>query len=282
MKVLVAVDKNPETFVGLRFACHLFQNCDAEIDALHVKPDLKDIAAESYAPFLTKNGLEDAIEADVQKVDEIFREECRPCVTAKIPVTLQITEGEPAEEILGVAQEDGHDVIVLGAHEQSYVRGLLLGAVHAKILHNARQPVLIVRQFREVKRVLAVYRGAGADDEALDFMARVLKDKQVETTILHVQETDKSESDEYARNCLQKGAQILRKYDYEPITKLIRGDFLEEILKDVAVHRYDLIVLGAYGRGKPKYLRMISDEALNLARLTHRPILVYRSTHSDK
>jgi nucleotide-binding universal stress UspA family protein len=276
MKVLVAVDKNPETFVGLRYACHMLENCEAQVDALHVKPDLKEVAAESYAPFLTKDGLQDAIESDVDEVEEIFKRECLTCLNAKIPCSLQVAPGDPADEILNVAQTDGHDMIVLGSHEQSYVRGFLLGAVHAKILHNAQQPVLIVRQFREIKRVLVVYRGSNNDEKALAFIAPVLKNKQAEITLFHVQETGKSESDEFAGISLQKGAQILRRFDLDPITKMARGDFLEEILKDVAVHRYDLVVLGAYGHKRPKYLKLISDEALNLARLTTRPILVFR------
>ena len=149
MKVLVAVDKNIETFVGLRYACHLLENTDAKVDALHVKPGLTEIAAESYAPFITKDGLEDAIESDVQDVENKFREECRPCVSAAIPCSLQVAEGDAADEILNAAHTDGYDMIVLGSHEQSYLRGLLLGAVHAKILHYANQPVLIVRRFRE-------------------------------------------------------------------------------------------------------------------------------------
>jgi hypothetical protein len=36
------------------------------------------------------------------------------------------------------------------------------------------------------------------------------------------------------------------------------------------------VVLGAYGHRRPKYLKMISDEALNIVRLTTRPVLVYR------
>lgn len=276
MRVLVAVDKNPETFVGLRFACHLLDGCQARVDALHVTADLKDIAAETYAPFLTKDGLENAIEKEIQEVESMFHEECGPCSAAQIPCALRVSAGDPADEILNVAHTDGHDVIILGSHEQSSLRGLLLGAVHAKILHNAEQPVLIVRQFREIRRVLAVHRGSATDDDSLQFAARLLAGKNVEITLLHVQETGQLESDEYARTSLQKGAQILRSLDFEPITKMAKGDFVEEILKDVAVNRYDLIVLGAYGHTRPKYLKLISDEALNLARLTTRPILVYR------
>jgi nucleotide-binding universal stress UspA family protein len=276
MKVLVPVDKTVETFIGLRYACHLVENQDASVDALHVEPALTDIAAESYAPFVTKDTFAEAIDSDARKVEEMFHEACRPCLTANIPCQLQIVAGDPADEILNAAQTDGYDMIVLGSQDQSYLRGLLLGAVHAKILHYARQPVLILRQYREIHRVLTVYRGSRTDDRALEFIAPLLKDKKAEIALLHVQETGRGESDEFARTSLQKGARILRSFDYDPITKIAKGDFVEEILKDVAVHRYDLVVLGAYGHTRPKYFKLISDEALNLARLTTRPILVYR------
>jgi nucleotide-binding universal stress UspA family protein len=276
MKVLVAVDKNPETYMGLRYACHLLNELEAQVDALHVTPDLADVMAESYAPFMTKDGLESAMEADVQSVEEQFRHACQPCVEARIPCELQVISGDPAEEILNAAQ-DGYDMVVLGSHEQSSLKGLLLGAVHAKILHYAKQPVLIVRQFREIRSVLVVYRGSQNDEAALSFVAPLLAGKNAEISLLHVQETGQRESDEFARASLQRGAQILREFDYDPITRTVKGDLVEEILKDVAVHRYDLIVLGAYGHKLPKYLKLISDEALNLARLTTRPILVYRN-----
>jgi nucleotide-binding universal stress UspA family protein len=276
MKVLVAVDKNPETYIGLRYACHLLNKSSAQVDALHVTPDLADVMAESYAPFLSKNGLENAAEADVQSVEEQFRQACEPCVDARIPCGLRVTSGDPAEEILEAAQ-NSYDMIVLGSHEQSSLKGFLLGAVHAKILHYAQLPVLIVRQFREIKRVLVVYRGSQNDEAALSFVAPLLTGKNAEISLLHVQETGQRESDEFARASLQRGARILRGFDYDPITRMVKGDPVEEILKDVAVQRYDLIVLGAYGHKRPKYLKLISDEALNLARLTTRPILVYRN-----
>ena len=276
MKVLVAVDKNPETYTGLEFTCHLLENQNAVVDAIHVKPDLADIVAEGYAPFLSKGGLEGEIEGDVNEVRRQFEDACQSCLSAKIPCRLVIEDGDPAEEILNTAESEKYDMIVLGSHEQSYLRGFLLGAVHAKILHNAEQPVLIVRQFREIHSVLVVYRGSETDKAALEFTAPLLTGKNAEITLLHVQETGQYESDEFASQSLQQGAQILRKFDFEPITKMTKGDFVEQILKDVAVHRYDLVVLGAYGHKRPKYLKLLSDEALNLARLTTRPILVFR------
>ncbi len=277
MKVLVAVDKNPETYTGLRYACHLLENNAAQVDALHVTPELADLAAESYAPFVTSAKVVDSANAEVDEVQRQFLESIKDCTSSGITCELHVSEGDPADEILNYAHEGGYDLLVLGSHEQSSLRGLLLGAVHAKILHHARQSVLIVRQFREIRRVLVVYRGSETDQSALRFIAPLLANKKTDITLLYVQENRQREEDEHVRAVLQKGAGILREFDYEPLTKVARGEFVEEILKDVAVQRYDLVVLGAYGRTQSKYLSLISDEALNLARLTTRPILVYRN-----
>jgi nucleotide-binding universal stress UspA family protein len=72
------------------------------------------------------------------------------------------------------------------------------------------------------------------------------------------------------------GEDTLKQPGYTPTKKMAQGDFMDEILKAVAVERYDLLVLGAYGHQRPKYLKMISDEALNLVRLSTRPVFVYR------
>jgi nucleotide-binding universal stress UspA family protein len=277
MRILVAVDKNPETYKGLRYACHLLDNNGAHLDALHVRPETAELAAESYAPFVTSETLADSAHEDVDTIQRQFADAMGECSPSKISSALRVVEGDPAEEILNTAQEGNYDLLVLGSHEQSSLRGLLLGAVHAKILHHAPQSILIVRQFREIRRVLVVYKGSESDQAAIRFIAPLLADKKADITLLYVQEDRQRESDEHIRMSLQEGAGILRKFDYEPITKVAKGEFVEEILKDVAVQRYDLVVLGAYGRGRSKYMKMISDEALNLARLTTRPILVYRN-----
>jgi nucleotide-binding universal stress UspA family protein len=151
-----------------------------------------------------------------------------------------------------------------------------MGTVHAKILHHATQPVMILRNFRPIQRILVAYRGSQCDQGALEYIAPLFAKNKPEITIMHVQETELGESEEQAQSCVLTGEETLRKYGFTPVKKLAKGDFVDEILKAVAVERYDLLVLGAYGHQRPKVLKLISDEALNLVRLTSRPVLVYR------
>jgi nucleotide-binding universal stress UspA family protein len=277
MKILVAVDKSEESQQALRACCHLLDHMQAEVDALYVQPDVVEMVADSsYAPFASKADVEKAIETEAEKVLDTILESCEICMGGKVPCEPQVAVGDPADEILNFAQEGGYDLIVLGAQGRSSLRGFLLGTVHAKILHHATKPVLIVRNYRPIQKILVAYRGSQCDQGALEYIAPLFAKQKPEITIMHVQETALGESDEFAQQCVLTGEQTLRQTGYTPVKKLVKGDFVDEILKAVAVERYDLLVLGAYGHSRPKYLKVLSDEALNLLRLTSRAVLVYR------
>ncbi|MEW6262318.1 MAG: universal stress protein [Thermodesulfobacteriota bacterium] len=282
MKILVGVNKSEESLLALRYACHLKEHFPAEVDALYVKPDVVEIAGDgAYAPFTTRGDIEKEVEREAAKVVEEIFETCQICLGVQVPCNPMVAVGDPAEEILRVAHEDRYDLILLGGPSRSTFQGLLLGAVHNKVLLHAKPPILIVRNYREIKRVLAAYRGSSCDQGALEFIAPLLARKKPEITVLHVQEMEKGESREFAEACVLTGRDTLQSHGFSPVTKLAQGGFEEEVLKEVALGRYDLVILGAYGHKRPKYLPVISDEALNLARLTTRPVLVYREVRPD-
>lgn len=277
MKVLVGIDKSQESHIALAYACHLLEHFNAAVRALYVKPDEAEMAADSfYAPFFAKEGLESWIDAEALQIQKEALDQCEFCLAGKVPCHPTIATGDPVDKILEYAYEGDYDMIVLGSHGRSFLRGFLLGTVHSKILHHAKRPVLIVRDFREIKRVLVAYRGTGCDQAALKFIAPLLARKKPPITILHVQEAGRGETDEAANACLMEGGQTLKEFGHMPVTKTVKGEFVEEILKEARGSLYDLIVLGAYGHDRPKILQLISDEALNLVRSTTRPVLVFR------
>jgi nucleotide-binding universal stress UspA family protein len=282
MKILVAVDRDEESQMALRYTCHLLEHFDAHVDALYVKPDVVEAGAEgAYAPFTTPQDFHAAMEAEAQRALEEIIETCEVCLGAKIPCEPRVAVGDPAEEILRVAEEGDYDMVVLGSRGGSSFKGLLLGAVHARILHDACRPVLILRNFRPVRKILVAYRGSECDEGALKFLGRLFQKKRPEITIMHVQETKTAESEEEARQCLEEAERIIRGLGFSPVLMTARGDFVDEVLKAVTVNRFDLIVLGAHWQKRPKYLAMISDEALDLVRLTNRPVLVFREASDE-
>ena len=67
-----------------------------------------------------------------------------PAVTA----TETLTAGDPAGELLRMANEDAVDLIILGARGLSAVQRLLLGSVSEAVLRDAQCAVLIATRPR--------------------------------------------------------------------------------------------------------------------------------------
>jgi nucleotide-binding universal stress UspA family protein len=62
-----------------------------------------------------------------------------------VNVTHQLAHGDPATEIVRLANEDKADLIVMGSHGRSGLSRLLMGSVAEKVLRMAPCPVLTVK-----------------------------------------------------------------------------------------------------------------------------------------
>jgi nucleotide-binding universal stress UspA family protein len=58
---------------------------------------------------------------------------------------LEVRTGDPALQLELGADENGADLIVVGARGHSVAHRLLLGSVSTRLLHHARRPVLVAR-----------------------------------------------------------------------------------------------------------------------------------------
>jgi nucleotide-binding universal stress UspA family protein len=63
----------------------------------------------------------------------------------RIPCEHRLLEGEPAEKILELAQQEHADLIVMGTHGTTGLARLLVGSVAESVLRKAPCPVLTVR-----------------------------------------------------------------------------------------------------------------------------------------
>ncbi|MBI2691245.1 MAG: universal stress protein [Solirubrobacterales bacterium] len=80
-----------------------------------------------------------------EDVDAMLSQISAPMEERNIDVKIAARQGNPADAILDVAEEEGADLIVVGNKGMAGARRFLLGSVPNKISHHAPCSVLIVR-----------------------------------------------------------------------------------------------------------------------------------------
>lgn len=82
-------------------------------------------------------------------LEEEARRAARPTLdlldAAKVPYALRAALGDPAAVILGIAEKESADLLVLGSRGLGALSGLVMGSVSQKLVHLAPCPVLIVK-----------------------------------------------------------------------------------------------------------------------------------------
>jgi len=64
---------------------------------------------------------------------------------ANVEVESVILRGSPAEEIIGFAERNNIDLIVMGTLGRTGIKGYLIGSVAEKVVRHSKKPVLVVR-----------------------------------------------------------------------------------------------------------------------------------------
>ncbi len=138
-RILVPTDGSPEGERAVRHGLELATVHDASVDALYV------INTASYAgmPMETSwEGVDDLLRADadaaITAVEEL-------AATHGVDVITAVVDGSPSREIIGYAEENDCDLIVMGTHGRGGIDRLLLGSVAEKVVRGSEVPVLTVR-----------------------------------------------------------------------------------------------------------------------------------------
>ena len=135
MRILVAVDGSKFSRAAVEFVASRSSLIDAEpeIHLLNVQPPMPAHAARAVGKHY---------DTEAQKVLAPARARIDK---AGFPVIDFYTLGRPAEQIAAAAIKSKADLIVLGSHGHSALRGLLFGSVTNAVMAQTRAPVLIVR-----------------------------------------------------------------------------------------------------------------------------------------
>jgi nucleotide-binding universal stress UspA family protein len=136
--ILHPTDFSPRSEYAFRLAGSLARDHGARLVVLHVTSPpvvadgevLTEIATEGY-----KQAVWDAFR-HLQESDPKIRE---------LRVDTQLVEGDPAAEILRVAEETGCDLIIMGTHGRTGLERVLMGSVAEQVVRKAPCPVLTVK-----------------------------------------------------------------------------------------------------------------------------------------
>lgn len=142
--MLVATDGSPNAIRAADMAARLGQELrKAEVVLVKVG-HIPTLALGSPGPdgLVDLGGLVEGLEraglAILDRTAKVF-------ARSEIPVTRVYRQGEPAAEILKVANETRADLLIVGSRGLGLVGGLILGSVSERVLHGAHRPVLVVR-----------------------------------------------------------------------------------------------------------------------------------------
>ncbi len=137
-KIMVPTDGSSYALLAGRHAVYLAKGLGSELIALYaMDTDLAFHSGIHYADEVA--GMEKTGRKAVAAITAL-------CDEAGVPARSLVVRGSPAAAILKAADEEHADLIVMGTVGMSAVERVLLGSVSAKVSHNARCPVLLVRE----------------------------------------------------------------------------------------------------------------------------------------
>jgi nucleotide-binding universal stress UspA family protein len=149
-KVLLATDGSEEAELAARIAADLAQKTGSQLHVVHVF-GIAPVGPPVYsgATDLQGEALEEEAEEQIseQRAREVLEVEVGKVRSAGgTVVEAHLIEGRIAPEIVGLAEQIGAGLIVMGARGVGGIRRALTGSVSDSVVRHAHCPVLVVRE----------------------------------------------------------------------------------------------------------------------------------------
>ena len=143
MKILVPLDGSEYSRRALAFLASrsTLIGAQPEVHLLNVQPAIARHAAAQLGREVTRRIYQ-------SEADAVLGPARKALLKAGIEAETHADHGHAAERIALVADELKADIIVLGAHGYSEIKGLLFGSVTHGVLARSRRPVLVLRATR--------------------------------------------------------------------------------------------------------------------------------------
>jgi nucleotide-binding universal stress UspA family protein len=141
-RILIATDGSPAALQAVELGLELAEEHGSQVTFVHVAPaaDVLPVAGFALAgPVSVPHELDDNDRSSLDEALELAEPRGVRALT-------KLLVGGPARRIIDYANEIDADLIVVGSRGLGAIGSTLLGSVSRKVLHDAKRPVLIVRE----------------------------------------------------------------------------------------------------------------------------------------
>ena len=138
-RILLATDGSEEAELATRVAVELANSTSSELHVMHVE------LVPPTPPYPEVLDWREDLERAEREARELLDEQVKKVEDAGGTVAgVHLREGQPAEEIVALAEELGAYLIVVGRRHRGRIRRALAGSVSDWVVRHARCPVLVV------------------------------------------------------------------------------------------------------------------------------------------
>jgi nucleotide-binding universal stress UspA family protein len=251
-KILVAYDGSASAKNCLAVASHLAKEDKSWIKVLTVLPNY-----EGDLELIGVSNIKETIEGPGRKLLEEAREIADH---EDVHILSNMTQGEPYDKIVHVADDENCDLIVMGRKGMNPLERELVGSVTARVIGYTRKDVLVVPEGTRLSRknILLATDGSPSCEAAVYRAIEVAKEKSAYLTAISVVYTN----DEYlalapgvVQELVDKAKEKLaviqqkgKEAGVEINTVVKEGEAFEAITSLAQNNDIDLIVMGSHGR----------------------------------
>jgi nucleotide-binding universal stress UspA family protein len=251
-KILVAYDGSASARNGLAVASHLAKEDKSWIKVLTVLPGY-----EGDLELVGVSNIKETIEGPGRK---LLKEAQEIADHEDVHILTNMTQGEPYEKIVHVADDENCDLIVMGRRGQHQLERELVGSVTARVIGYTRKDVLVVPEGTKLtrKNILLATDGSPSCEAAVDRAIELAKEKSAGLTAISVVYSN----DEYlalapglVEDLISKAKKKLAIIEQKgkdagvAITPVVKeGEAFEAITSLAKDNDIDLIVMGSHGR----------------------------------
>jgi len=276
-KILVAYDGSDSSINILEQVCRM-----AKVDKSWVKLLL---VIPRYEGELELTGISNIRKTIDGPYEELLSKAKKVADSKEVNMLINLTQGEPYEKIVDVAEKENCDLIVMGRKGRSHIERALIGGVTARVIGHTQKDVLVVgsKEVIDWSHLLVATDDSVFSQSAVAMGFEIAQSRNSHLSMLSVVPINEEyfalapeHHNEMVKNTEQLLSQIEengKKYGITLTTAMKEGEPFKEICSYASRIKASMIILGSHGRKGLTRLLMgsVTEHVIGLANV---PVMV--------